>query len=358
MNDDDPKNPHYVEYPGNDHYSYRIAWQGYAEGTGPELLYDRVWRFYTNAVPPYQVGDRLAVSSKSDMSNWGILAGPGTDIVFENIELKRLGRIKFRQQWDGIRFTNVKIVRNEVNGITAFYSTDAGPQLGHDADGGENVNVIMENCDFRGTTDDGSAFQRVNSGYATNNRWEDGGGTLIGVNCGPGFVFSNNIHYHCPLEDNRPGAIDYKGAYDFFPANHATDVPRDPWLIWTAGSDAESHNVYFGTTNPPPFVDNRTDVTYSPPTLATYTTYYWKVDEFNSLYGLNLGDVLSFRTVGNPPDINGDSGVDYGDFSVISAHFMAGCAAPGWCDGADLNISGAVDPNDVIILGESWIGLP
>ncbi|MCK5174901.1 MAG: hypothetical protein KAR47_16015, partial [Planctomycetes bacterium] len=58
------------------------------------------------------------------------------------------------------------------------------------------------------------------------------------------------------------------------------------------------------------------------------------------------------------PDIAGGVGIDYADFAVISLHFMEACFSPGWCDGADLNVSGAVDPNDVRILGESWLGLP
>jgi hypothetical protein len=358
MNDEDPNNPHYVEGPGNDHYSYRIAWQGYADGTGPVQLYDRVWRFYTNEVPPYQVGDRLAISSKSDMSNWGIFPGPGSDVVFENIELKRLGRIKFRQQWDGIRFTNVKIVRHDVNGITALYSTDAGPQLGHDADGGENINVIMENCDFRGTTDDGSAFQRVTSGYATNNRWEDGGGTLVGINCGPGFVFSNNTHYHCPLEDNRPGGIDYKGAYDFSPANHTNGVLDPATLSWTVGSNGESHDIYFGTTNPPPFVGNQTLAIYEPNMLLPGATYYWRINEVNSLLGSNKGDLLRFTTSIAPCDLNTDGDINFEDFEIIAWYWLSPCLTPNWCVGTNLNKSGLVDLQDLNIFTQCWLGIP
>ncbi len=57
----------------------------------------------------------------------------------------------------------------------------------------------------------------------------------------------------------------------------------------------------------------------------------------------------------DPSDINGDGGIDYVDFAVISAYFMDGCAAPLWCGGADLNLSGSVDPNDVKIVVERWL---
>ncbi|MCK4960068.1 MAG: hypothetical protein KAT00_11725, partial [Planctomycetes bacterium] len=64
---------------------------------------------------------------------------------------------------------------------------------------------------------------------------------------------------------------------------------------------------------------------------------------------------ITLAGASNPPDINGDSYIDYGDFAVISTHFMEECFAPLWCDGADLNISGSVDPNDVKIVGENWL---
>jgi chondroitin-sulfate-ABC endolyase/exolyase len=51
------------------------------------------------------------------------------------------------------------------------------------------------------------------------------------------------------------------------------------------------------------------------------------------------------------------SSTDMEDFAVISANFMAGCIGPLWCDGADMNISGWVDPNDVRAFAESWIGI-
>lgn len=51
------------------------------------------------------------------------------------------------------------------------------------------------------------------------------------------------------------------------------------------------------------------------------------------------------------------SSTDMKDLAVISANFMAGCVGPLWCDGADMNISGWVDPNDVRALAESWIGI-
>src|SRR6185503_6660914 len=65
------------------------------------------------------------------------------------------------------------------------------------------------------------------------------------------------------------------------PANGATLVDKNADLSWTAGSNAASHDVRFGTANPPPFVVNQAGTTYDPGTLAVNTTYFWRIDEIN-----------------------------------------------------------------------------
>jgi hypothetical protein len=71
-------------------------------------------------------------------------------------------------------------------------------------------------------------------------------------------------------------------------------------LSWTAGVDAVSRNVYFGT-NPSPgaseFRGNQTATTFDPGTLAN-GTYYWRIDEVNA-DGTTTGPVWSFA-VGPP----------------------------------------------------------
>ena len=71
-------------------------------------------------------------------------------------------------------------------------------------------------------------------------------------------------------------------------------------LSWTAGVDAVSRNVYFGT-NPSPGASelrgNQTATTFDPGTLAN-GTYYWRIDEVNA-DGTTTGPVWSF-SVGPP----------------------------------------------------------
>jgi len=78
------------------------------------------------------------------------------------------------------------------------------------------------------------------------------------------------------------------------PANRATGTKMTPVLVWNAGDYAASHEVYFGTdedtvknaTNTSPEykgVKAVGDESYDPGKLAWATTYYWRVDEVNSV---------------------------------------------------------------------------
>ena len=70
------------------------------------------------------------------------------------------------------------------------------------------------------------------------------------------------------------------------PSNGAIGVSTSPSLSWMAGGGATSHDVYFGTSNPPSFEQNQTGTTYSPGTLSYSTT---------------TGTVWSFATGSTPP---------------------------------------------------------
>jgi hypothetical protein len=66
-------------------------------------------------------------------------------------------------------------------------------------------------------------------------------------------------------------------------------------LSWTPGIGAESHDVYFGRTNPPEFRTNQTAIMFNTGELSEETTYYWRIDEVNSK-GKTEGTVWSFTT--------------------------------------------------------------
>ncbi|MCX7045115.1 MAG: hypothetical protein NTX50_06485 [Candidatus Sumerlaeota bacterium] len=84
------------------------------------------------------------------------------------------------------------------------------------------------------------------------------------------------------------------------PANGAIDIAGSPTLSWTAGAGAMSHEVYFGTANPPAFITTQTATVFDPGALATSTTYYWRIDERN-IAGVTTGTVWIFTTAAPPP---------------------------------------------------------
>lgn len=82
------------------------------------------------------------------------------------------------------------------------------------------------------------------------------------------------------------------------PSNNSTNVDLSPLLEWQVGERTISHDIYFGTTNPPPFIGNQTEGFYSPTALSDSTIYYWKIDERNDL-GVASGDIWKFYTRAN-----------------------------------------------------------
>lgn len=103
-------------------------------------------------------------------------------------------------------------------------------------------------------------------------------------------AITNNI---TQVSSNPPGQASNPN-----PASGATDVNTQTSLTWTAGSNTTSHKVYFGTSNPPELQSTVSTASYNPGSLNTNTTYYWQVDEVNSV-GTTTGSVWSFTTTSN-----------------------------------------------------------
>ena len=93
------------------------------------------------------------------------------------------------------------------------------------------------------------------------------------------------------------------------PANGAVDVEPAQILTWDAGAVAESHDVYFGTdvdavknatTASPEYKGPKAlgEESFDPGRLMLNTTYYWRIDEVNSINPDSpwAGNVWSFTT--------------------------------------------------------------
>jgi len=79
------------------------------------------------------------------------------------------------------------------------------------------------------------------------------------------------------------------------PANYSRLIDINTDLSWTAGSNAASHDVYFGTSNPPPFIGNQISTTFDPGTMVDNTRHYWRIDEVNKWF-TTTGTAWSFAT--------------------------------------------------------------
>ena len=85
------------------------------------------------------------------------------------------------------------------------------------------------------------------------------------------------------------------------PTDLATCVALNPTLSWVAGTGANSHEVFFGTANPPTASQGiQTATTYAASAPANSTNYYWRIDEKNGI-GTTTGTVWRFTTTNAAP---------------------------------------------------------
>jgi hypothetical protein len=107
---------------------------------------------------------------------------------------------------------------------------------------------------------------------------------------------SDTLHVdHMYVDGGAPATEPPDPAHNPDPTDGATDVSRTPTLTWNAGSGADSHDVYFGTSQAPGFQGNQAEASFWPGTLEPETTYYWRIDEVNAV-GTTTGTVWSFTT--------------------------------------------------------------
>jgi hypothetical protein len=92
-------------------------------------------------------------------------------------------------------------------------------------------------------------------------------------------------------------------AYHPTPSDGATDASPAPILTWLPGQTATKHHLYFGdnsdaVTQGAAGTDKGelTDATFTPGTLESLTTYYWRVDELVAGGTVRAGSVWRFTT--------------------------------------------------------------
>jgi murein DD-endopeptidase MepM/ murein hydrolase activator NlpD len=66
-------------------------------------------------------------------------------------------------------------------------------------------------------------------------------------------------------------------------------------LNWTSGANTTSHDVYFGSSDPPAFIQNQDSNSFDPGLLSPGITYYWRIDGVNAV-GTTAGPLWTFST--------------------------------------------------------------
>jgi hypothetical protein len=127
-----------------------------------------------------------------------------------------------------------------------------------------------------------------------------------------------------------------------YPADGSVDVKPSVVLSWIAGAVAESHDVYFSadadavknaTTASPEYMGAKAlgEESFDPSKLSLNTTYYWRIDEVNSVNPDSpwAGNVWSFTT-GDYFVIDDFEAYDANDNQIWYAwHDGLGAGAPG-----------------------------
>ena len=83
-------------------------------------------------------------------------------------------------------------------------------------------------------------------------------------------------------------------------------APLPVTISFTAGTGATSHDIHFGTVNPPPFVLNQTGTTFNPGALQPNTQYFWRINERNSA-GVVGGAIWQFTTAASGAPLFSDN---------------------------------------------------
>jgi hypothetical protein len=208
----------------------------------------------------------------------------------------------------------------EADGVTKHkgdvWSFTVPPKTAYDPDPVDGAEFVDPNTVFNWTAGFGAKLHTVYIGDDFDDVNDATGGASQGpTTYSPGPLESGKVYYW--RVDEFDGADTYKGNVWSFttpgavgspvPANGATDVKLITTLSWAPSDNAASHEVYLGEDKDavrnadkgsPEYKDSKAlgAESYDPGKLAWYATYYWRIDEIDSLGNTLKGPLWSFTT--------------------------------------------------------------
>jgi len=128
------------------------------------------------------------------------------------------------------------------------------------------------------------------------------------------------------------------------PADGSVNVILDIMLSWISDPNAIMHDIYFGTSELPPFIRQQYQREFYPGALEPDTRYYWRIDDIDSLPNRAVGNIWTFLTGSQPTHAYGPSPVNGIDDVVAYRAILT------WCPGLNAvkhNVYLGTDFNDV-----------
>ena len=206
-----------------------------------------------------------------------------------------------------------------------FYATNPSPAYGTTNVDPNDVVLSWEASIYAADVNGHDVY--LGTSYSAVAGADHGSGEYVGVydtnTCTPGFNLDANTTYYWSVDEVN-GVDVYIGDIWMFktfdtpgkatvpsPSNGATGASCGASLSWTADDSATSQDVYFGTveadvndanTEDSEFKINQPGTTYAPGPMSETTTYYWRIDEKNSI-ATTKGDIWSFTTGTGPSSI-------------------------------------------------------
>jgi hypothetical protein len=196
------------------------------------------------------------------------------------------------------------------------WSFSIPPKTAYNPDPTDGAEFVDPNATFSWTAGFGGKLHTVYIGDNFDDVNSATGGDDQGpTTYSPGTLELGKVYYWRVDEDD--GSDIYKGDIWSFttpgavgspvPSNGATDVKMTTALSWIPADNAASHEVYFGTDKDAVRNADKNSTeykgpkalgaeSYDPGKLDWYTTYYWRVDEVDSLGSSSKGPLWSFTT--------------------------------------------------------------